>query len=89
MYECFKNNHVFMGFSSLNKESPIMKTEVSYVKAGSLTLPETGRTVVTTRNGKVIYRKILSKKHHVATLREFFEIAQRAGFTVAAVPLRE
>jgi len=66
-----------------------MKTEVSYVKAGSLKLPETGRTVVTTRNGKVIYRQILSKKHHVATLREFFEIARMAGFNVAAIPHRE
>jgi len=66
-----------------------MKTEVSYVNAGSLTLPETGRTVVTTRNGKVIHSQILSKKHHIARLCDFFDMAQRAGFTVAAIPHRK
>ncbi|PRD14001.1 hypothetical protein [Pantoea coffeiphila] len=66
-----------------------MKYLTFYADFGKLTLPETGRAVVTTKNGKIICNQTLSKRHHIATLSEFLDIAKSAGYGVAVLPREE
>ncbi|WP_275372491.1 ORF6N domain-containing protein, partial [Xenorhabdus bovienii] len=40
----------------------------------------TGRLLMELENGETIYSQALTPKHHVSTLNDFMEIAQRAGY---------
>ncbi|WP_340608089.1 phage antirepressor N-terminal domain-containing protein [Xenorhabdus bharatensis] len=40
----------------------------------------TGRLLVELENGEVHYTQVLTPKHHVSTLDDFMEVAQRAGY---------
>ncbi|WP_072032495.1 MULTISPECIES: ORF6N domain-containing protein [Xenorhabdus] len=40
----------------------------------------TGRLLMELENGEVLYSQVLTSKHHVSTLNDFMEIAQRAGY---------
>lgn len=40
----------------------------------------TGRLLMELENGETLYSQVLTPKHHVSTLNEFIEIAQRAGY---------
>ncbi|PHM52943.1 Bro-N domain-containing protein [Xenorhabdus hominickii] len=39
-----------------------------------------GKLLMQLENGKVVYSSALTPKHHVATINDFMEIAQRAGY---------
>ncbi|MBD2815791.1 phage antirepressor N-terminal domain-containing protein [Xenorhabdus sp. Flor] len=69
-------------------EHPATKVvEGDFLGKGEIPVPHsyrgfTGRLLMSVENGEVLYSQVLTSGYHVATINDFMEIAQRAGYMI-------